>query len=175
MLVQKMRSLPPPRFLTPKVHKIIYTVFFTNTAVYMILVCLEEWLIFLTGPSLLSRLQRGPLSPYWGGRGCSDMVPLAELLFPLGNLCRVSQSCATDSEEEASTCRCLWVIILGLKALYESQDGDKKTVIFYGSLSVSGSQMYPFFYKCIFCDDNEGNFHGSLWYYSCVRQNFGPN
>lgn len=121
-------------------------VFFTNPAVHRIPVCLEELLIFLTGPSLLPRLWQGPLRPYSGGRGCSDTFSSAELLFPLGNLCHVSLSCTTDSGEEESTCRCLWVIILGFKALYESQDGDKKTVIFYRSLSVTGSQMYLFFF-----------------------------
>lgn len=93
--------------------------------------CLYSW---------QARLWQGPLSPYSGGRGCSDTVPLARLLFPPGNLC------TTDSEEEASTCRCLWVIIMGLEALYESQDGDKK-IIFYRSLSVTGSQMYLFFFS----------------------------
>lgn len=96
--------------------------------------------------SLLSRLWWGPLSSYSGGRGCSDTVPWAELLFPVGKLCHISLSYTTGSEKEASTCRCLWVIILGFKALYESQDGDKKTVIFCVSLSVAGSQMYPFFF-----------------------------
>lgn len=102
-------------------HRMIYTVFFTNTAVHMIAVCLEELLIFLTGPSLLPRLWQGPLSPYSGGRGCSDTVPL-QSSSSHWQICAVSSSGTTGSEEEASTCRCLWVIILGLKALYKSQD-----------------------------------------------------